>query len=52
MIVTVCDRGFRLDYMNEDDLRSLRSLIKTGCSTESRKWNSVLNEIDATLRDK
>lgn len=52
MIVTVCDRGFRLDYMNEDDLRSLRSLIKTGSLTESRKWNSVLNEIDATLRDK
>ncbi len=37
MIVTVCDRGFRLDYMNEDDLRSLRSLIKTVCLTESRK---------------
>lgn len=52
MLVIIQDRGYRLDYMSEDDLRSLRSLIKTGCLTESRKWNSVLNEIDATLRDK
>lgn len=52
MLVITNDRCFCLDYMNEDDLRSLRSLIKTGCLAESRKWNSVLNEIDATLRDK
>lgn len=52
MLVIDNDRGFRIDYMNEDDLRSLRSIIKTGCLTESRKWYSVLNEIDATLRDK
>lgn len=52
MLVIVEDKGFSLRYMNEDDLRSLRSLIKTGSLTESRKWNSVLNEIDATLRDK
>jgi hypothetical protein len=52
MIVTVCDRGFRLDYMDEDDLRSLRSLIKTGSLTESRNWHGVLNEIDTILRDK
>jgi hypothetical protein len=52
MIVTVCDRGFRLDYMNEDDMRSLRCLIKTGSLTESRNWHGVLNEIDIILRDK
>lgn len=49
MLVITNDRCFFLDYMNEDDLRSL---IKTGCLAESRKWNSVLNEIYATLRDK
>lgn len=37
MLVIVNGRGFRLDYINDDDLRSLRSLIKTGCLTESRK---------------
>ena len=52
MLVTVQDRGFRLDYMDEDDLRSLRSLIKTGSLTESRNWHCVLNEIDTILRDK
>ena len=52
MLVIVNDRGFRLDYMDEDDLRSLRSLIKTGSLTESRNWHGVLNEIDTILRDK
>ena len=52
MLVIANDRGFRIDYMNEDDLRSLRSLIKTGSSTESHNWQGVLNEIDTILRDK
>lgn len=52
MLVIANDRGFRLDYMNEDDLRSLRSIIKTGCLTERRRWNSILNEIDTIIRDK
>ena len=52
MVINNHDRGYSLDYLDEEDLRSLRSLIKTGCLTESRKWNRVLNEIDATLKDK
>lgn len=50
MTVQVFDRNFSLGYMSEDDLRSLRSLIKTGNLTESRKWNRVLNEIDTILK--
>ena len=52
MIVTVCDRGFRLDYMNEDDLRSLRTIIKNGGLVESRRWQGILEEINVILRDK
>ncbi len=52
MLVTVQDRGFRLDYMDEDDLRSLRALIKNGGLCESRKWFGILKEIDTLLRDK
>lgn len=52
MLVTVQDRGFRLDYMDEDDLRSLRALIKNGGLVEGRKWFDILKEIDTLLRDK
>ena len=52
MLVTEQDRGFRLDYMDEDDLRSLRTLIKNGGLCESRKWNGIMNDIDTILRDK
>lgn len=52
MLVIANYRGFSLDYMNEDDLRSLRTLIKNGGLCESRKWHGVLNEIDTILRDK
>ena len=52
MLVIQNDRGYRLDYMNEDDLRSLRCLIKSGGLVEGRKWYGVMKEIDETLRDR
>lgn len=52
MLVIVHDRGFRLDYMNEDDLRSLRTIIKNGGLVESRRWQGILEEINVILRDK
>lgn len=52
MLIIVQDRGFRLDYMNEDDLRSLRTLISSGGLVEGRKWNGILQEINAILKDK
>lgn len=52
MVINNHDRGYSLDYMDEEDLRSLRSLIKSGGLMESRKWYSVKKEIDGLLRDK
>ncbi len=52
MLVNQKDRGFCLEYMEEEDLRSLRSLIRSGGLVESRKWQDVKKEIDELLRDK
>ena len=52
MLVTIQDRGYRLDYMNEEDLRSLRNLIRNGGLCESRKWHDTLEEINTILKDK
>ena len=52
MLVVTTDRGFRLDYMDEDDLRSLRSLIKTAGLVESRRWQLVLEEINVLLKER
>ena len=52
MLVNQKDRGFCLEYMDEEDLRSLRSLIRSGGLVEGRKWYGVMKEIDETLRDR
>lgn len=52
MLVVATDRGFRLDYMNEDDLRSLRTLIRNAGLVESRGWQLVLEEINVLLKER
>jgi len=52
MLVNVQDKGFSLDYMNEDDLRSLRSIIKGSALPDRRNWHGVLQEINTILREK
>ena len=52
MLVVTTDRGFRLDYMDEDDLRSLRTLITNAGLVESRGWQLVLEEINVLLKER
>ena len=52
MVVAVQDRGFCLGHMDECDLRSLRSLIKSGGLEEGRKWYRILKEIESILKEK
>lgn len=42
--------GFRLDEMNEDDLRSLREMIKGAGLVERRHWNRTLTELNEILK--
>lgn len=42
--------GFCLNYMDEDDLRSLLTLIKSGGLVDGRRWDRVKNEIESELR--
>lgn len=42
--------GFRLDEMNEDDLLSLREMIKGAGLVERRHWNRTLTELNEILK--
>lgn len=42
--------GFRLDNMSEDDLRSLREMIKGAGLVERRHWNRTLTELNEILK--
>jgi len=52
MVAVAHDRCFCIDYMDEDDLRSLRELIRNGGLLESRRWQGILNEINVLLKEK
>ena len=42
--------GFRLDNMSEDDLRSLREMIKGAGLVERRHWYRTLTELNEILK--
>lgn len=42
--------GFCLNYMDEDDLRSLLALIKSGGLVDGRRWDRIKNEIESELK--
>ncbi|MBQ8969205.1 MAG: hypothetical protein IJ064_05695 [Bacteroidaceae bacterium] len=41
---------FCLNYMDEDDLRSLLNLIKSGGLVDGRKWYKIASEIEEALK--
>ena len=50
MLVVAKDKGFRLDYMDENDLQSLRNMIACANLPERRHWNNILEEINSICR--
>lgn len=42
--------GYCLNFMGEDDLRSLREMIKGAGLVERRHWNRTLTELNEILK--